>query len=73
MPTHAKSRPLPLPRGQRWDHLELLERIDASGAIASAATQMGMRYKAAWQAVVMNDFESYYQLIRMVRHENQRT
>ncbi len=38
-------------RGKRWDHLELLERIDASGSISSAATAMGMSYKAAWQAV----------------------
>ena len=39
------------PRGKRWDHLELLERIDASGSISAAATAMGMSYKAAWQAV----------------------
>lgn len=38
-------------RGKRWDHLELLERIDASGSISAAATAMGMSYKAAWQAV----------------------
>jgi molybdate transport system regulatory protein len=31
-------------RGKRWDHLELLERIDASGSISSAATAMGMSY-----------------------------
>lgn len=39
------------PRGKRWDHLELLERIDVSGSISAAATAMGMSYKAAWQAV----------------------
>jgi molybdate transport system regulatory protein len=38
-------------RGKRWDHLELLERIDVSGSISAAATAMGMSYKAAWQAV----------------------
>ncbi len=43
--------PFPVPRGRRWDHLELLERIDASGSIAAAAQAMGMSYKAAWQAV----------------------
>lgn len=42
---------LPLGRGRRWDHLELLERIDACGSIAAAANAMGMSYKAAWQAV----------------------
>lgn len=40
-----------LSRGRRWDHLELLERIDSSGSISTAATAMGMSYKAAWQAV----------------------
>jgi len=40
-----------LGRGKRWDHLELLERIDASGSISAAANAMGMSYKAAWQAV----------------------
>lgn len=40
-----------LSRGRRWDHLELLERIDASGSISAAANAMGMSYKAAWQAV----------------------
>ena len=40
-----------LARGRRWDHLELLERIDASGSISAAANAMGMSYKAAWQAV----------------------
>lgn len=39
------------PRGKRWDHLELLERIDADGSISAAAAAMGMSYKAAWQAV----------------------
>jgi molybdate transport system regulatory protein len=38
-------------RGRRWDHLELLERIDSTGSISTAATAMGMSYKAAWQAV----------------------
>lgn len=37
--------------GRRWDHLELLERIDGCGSINAAATAMGMSYKAAWQAV----------------------
>jgi len=41
----------PTSRGRRWDHLELLERIDASGSISAAANGMGMSYKAAWQAV----------------------
>jgi molybdate transport system regulatory protein len=41
----------PTSRGRRWDHLELLERIDASGSISAAANAMGMSYKAAWQAV----------------------
>lgn len=41
----------PTSRGRRWDHLELLERIDASGSISAAASAMGMSYKAAWQAV----------------------
>jgi len=40
-----------LSRGKRWDHLELLERIDTSGSISAAANTMGMSYKAAWQAV----------------------
>lgn len=40
-----------LSRGRRWDHLELLERIASSGSISTAATAMGMSYKAAWQAV----------------------
>lgn len=43
--------PKALARGRRWDHFELLERIDASGSISSAASAMGMSYKAAWQAV----------------------
>lgn len=49
----ALSDPLKLAasRGRRWDPLELLERIDASGSIAAAANAMGMSYKAAWQAV----------------------
>lgn len=40
-----------LSRGRRWDPLELLERIDICGSIATAANDMGMSYKAAWQAV----------------------
>jgi len=40
-----------LSKGRRWDHLELLERIDSSGSISTAASAMGMSYKAAWQAV----------------------
>jgi len=42
---------LKIARGRRWDHLELLERIDATGSISSAASAMGMSYKAAWEAV----------------------
>lgn len=42
---------LKIVKGRRWDHLELLERIDATGSISSAATAMGMSYKAAWEAV----------------------
>ena len=50
----AKAELLPqlkFAKGRRWDHLELLERIDATGSISSAATAMGMSYKAAWEAV----------------------
>ena len=47
----SRTGALPLGRGKRWDHLELLERIDASGSISAAANAMGMSYKAAWQAV----------------------
>jgi molybdate transport system regulatory protein len=49
--TSVTSFPAALSRGRRWDHFELLERIDASGSISSAASAMGMSYKAAWQAV----------------------
>lgn len=49
--TPVKLAPFPTSRGRRWDHLELLERIDASGSISAAANAMGMSYKAAWQAV----------------------
>lgn len=42
---------LKIAKGRRWDHLELLERIDSSGSISSAASAMGMSYKAAWEAV----------------------
>lgn len=48
----AKSIPrLKIARGRRWDHLELLERIDATGSITAASAAMGMSYKAAWEAV----------------------
>ncbi len=47
----SQQRTTTLSRGKRWDHLELLERIDASGSISAAANAMGMSYKAAWQAV----------------------
>ena len=30
-----KTVPFPVPRGRRWDHLDLLERIDASGSIST--------------------------------------
>lgn len=50
-PSPIKLEGLSKPRGKRWDHLELLERIDVSGSISAAATAMGMSYKAAWQAV----------------------
>ena len=49
--TGSNTFPAALSRGRRWDHFELLERIDASGSISSAANAMGMSYKAAWQAV----------------------
>lgn len=49
--TMTKSIPAGLGRGRRWDHLELLERIDSCGSISGAASAMGMSYKAAWQAV----------------------
>src|SRR5512142_2654316 len=42
---------LRIAKGKRWDHLELLERIDATGSITAAASAMGMSYKAAWEAV----------------------
>lgn len=56
MPAPSNITPLPavlgnFSRGRRWDHLELLERIDSSGSISTAAHDMGMSYKAAWQAV----------------------
>tara|TARA_R110001599_G_scaffold64023_4_gene179630 strand:+ start:323578 stop:324369 length:792 start_codon:yes stop_codon:yes gene_type:complete len=50
-PSPIKLEGLSKARGKRWDHLELLERIDVSGSISAAATAMGMSYKAAWQAV----------------------
>ncbi|GAB5604273.1 TOBE domain-containing protein [Sideroxyarcus sp. TK5] len=51
-----KSEPASMPglrlaRGRRWDHLELLERIAATGSITAAASAMGMSYKVAWEAV----------------------
>ena len=49
--TGSSTFPAAFSRGRRWDHFELLERIDASGSISSAASAMGMSYKAAWQAV----------------------
>lgn len=42
---------LKIAKGRRWDHLELLEHIDAAGSITAAANAMGMSYKAAWEAV----------------------
>lgn len=51
LPDPLKLARSPTSRGRRWDHLELLERIDASGSISAAANAMGMSYKAAWQAV----------------------
>ena len=48
---NLRTYPETLSRGKRWDHLELLERIDVSGSISTAASAMGMSYKAAWQAV----------------------
>jgi molybdate transport system regulatory protein len=42
---------LRIARGRRWDHLELLERIDATGSISSAANAMRISYKTAWEAV----------------------
>ena len=42
---------LKIAKGKRWDHLELLERVDATGSITAAASAMGMSYKAAWEAV----------------------
>lgn len=51
---------LKLARGRRWDHLELLERIDATGSITAAASSMGMSYKAAWEAVeAVNNLSEY--------------
>ncbi len=52
MKTETGTAPgLKLAKGRRWDHLELLERIDATGSISAAASAMGMSYKAAWEAV----------------------
>jgi len=44
-------KPHLLSAGRKHDHLELLERIDASGSISAAANALGMSYKAAWDAV----------------------
>jgi len=48
---HKQTMLPPLSRGRKHDHLELLERIDASGSISAAANALGMSYKAAWDAV----------------------
>ena len=48
---HKQTKLPPLSRGRKHDHLELLERIDASGSISAAANALGMSYKAAWDAV----------------------
>ena len=42
---------LKIAKGRRWDHLELLERIDVTGSITVAASEMGMSYIEAWEAV----------------------
>jgi len=60
-----------LSRGKRWDHLELLERIDASGSISAAANAMGMSYKAAWQAVeAMNNMSEQPVVARQTGGKN---
>jgi len=46
-----QGKPHLLGGGRKHDHLELLERIDASGSISAAANALGMSYKAAWDAV----------------------
>ena len=46
-----QGKPHLLSGGRKHDHLELLERIDASGSISAAANALGMSYKAAWDAV----------------------
>ncbi len=46
-----QGKPQLLSGGRKYDHLELLERIDASGSIRAAANTLGMSYKAAWDAV----------------------
>jgi molybdate transport system regulatory protein len=51
------------PGRRRWDHLELLERIDAAGSISAAANAMGMSYKAAWQAVEAMNNQSEQPLV----------
>ena len=48
---NPKSKSHLLSGGRKHDHLELLERIDASGSISAAANALGMSYKAAWDAV----------------------
>jgi molybdate transport system regulatory protein len=42
---------LKIAKGHRWDHLELLERIETTGSITAAASAMKMNYEAAWEAV----------------------
>lgn len=49
---NAATKSTPLRHGRRWDYLELLERIDATGSISVAAKTMGMSYKGAWEAVM---------------------
>lgn len=50
-PSTKSGKTRQLPSGRKFDHLELLERIDASGSIRAAANTLGMSYKAAWDAV----------------------
>ncbi|MGR9051665.1 MAG: TOBE domain-containing protein [Gammaproteobacteria bacterium] len=50
-PATRPNKPQLLGGGRKYDHLELLERIDASGSISAAANALGMSYKAAWDAV----------------------
>ncbi|MBN2701572.1 MAG: TOBE domain-containing protein [Methylothermaceae bacterium] len=50
-PTERRDQTQLLSSGRKHDHIELLERIDASGSISAAANALGMSYKAAWNAV----------------------